>query len=81
MRNRNNLKEKKSAVSTTCRHYWHIEAADGPISRGICKICGEEKEFYNSWSASGYMGKDAQDVFSLPNVLESEEEEEGREKS
>jgi hypothetical protein len=81
MRNRNNLKEKKSAAATACRHYWYIEAADGPISRGICKICGEEKEFYNSWSGSGYMGKDAQNVFNLPNMLDGEEEEEGREKS
>lgn len=28
-----------------CCHYWVIETPEGPISRGICKFCGEEKEF------------------------------------
>ncbi|MBA7628033.1 hypothetical protein ES703_35503 [subsurface metagenome] len=59
MMNRSNVKEKKSAEIKFCRHYWHIEEADGPVSRGICKICGEKKEFQNSWIASSYMGKDA----------------------
>lgn len=30
-----------------CRHYWVIESAKGPISRGVCKFCGMEKEFKN----------------------------------
>lgn len=29
-------------------HYWKIEPAEGPTSRGICKLCGEEREFLNS---------------------------------
>jgi hypothetical protein len=73
MRNRNNVKEKKTIVSTDCRHYWVIEAADGPISNGVCKICGEKRKFYNSWLGSGYMGKDAQ-IFDLPNMLDDDEE-------
>ena len=28
-----------------CCHYWVIETPEGPISKGICKFCGEEKEF------------------------------------
>ena len=75
MRNRSDLKEKKSAATTDCRHYWVIEAADGPVSRGVCRFCGEEKEFQNSWIGSSYMGKDAK-VFDLPDMLDSEEEEE-----
>ncbi len=75
MRNRSNVEEKKPAEVKTCQHYWNIEAATGPISRGICKICGEEKEFLNSWSSSNYMGKDAQ-IFNLPNMLEDEKEDE-----
>ncbi len=33
----------------TCRHYWIIESAHGPVSRGVCKICGAERQFHNSW--------------------------------
>ena len=32
----------------TCQHYWMIESASGPISKGQCKFCGVEKEFMNS---------------------------------
>ena len=31
-----------------CHHYWIIESAKGPVSRGVCKFCGAEKEFLNS---------------------------------
>lgn len=37
----------------TCHHYWVIEAPEGPTSRGVCKFCGEVKEFYNSWLGLG----------------------------
>jgi hypothetical protein len=73
MRNRNNVEEEKSAVKIECRHYWVIEAADGPVSRGVCKFCGEKKEFLNSWSDASYKGKDAK-VFDLPDMLEDEVE-------
>ncbi len=31
-----------------CAHHWIIEAADGPVSKGKCQLCGEEREFANS---------------------------------
>lgn len=31
-----------------CAHYWVIESPCGPVSRGKCSICGEEREFINS---------------------------------
>ena len=31
----------------TCVHHWLIEPATGPVSRGVCKLCGEQKEFFN----------------------------------
>ena len=31
-----------------CAHYWLIEEPHGPSSKGKCKFCGEEKEFWNS---------------------------------
>ena len=30
-----------------CHHYWVIESPKGPTSRGVCKLCGEEREFSN----------------------------------
>ena len=30
-----------------CIHYWIIETAHGPTSMGVCKYCGEEREFAN----------------------------------
>ncbi len=30
-----------------CRHHWMLERADGPISRGVCRFCGAEREFRN----------------------------------
>jgi hypothetical protein len=37
----------KPVAQAQCRHHWIIEPASGPISRGICKICGAEKNFDN----------------------------------
>jgi len=30
-----------------CRHHWVIEAPDGPVSHGKCRLCGETQEFKN----------------------------------
>ena len=30
------------------QHYWVINTAEGPISKGVCKLCGAEKEFLNA---------------------------------
>ena len=32
----------------TCRHYWVIATAEGPLSRGVCRYCHEVKDFHNS---------------------------------
>ena len=31
-----------------CRHHWVIESPNGPMSLGVCKLCGTEREFRNS---------------------------------
>jgi hypothetical protein len=31
-----------------CRHHWLIETPHGPTSWGICKHCGERREFNNA---------------------------------
>jgi hypothetical protein len=35
-----------------CSHHWMIDFAVGPLSRGSCKVCGEERLFRNHlmWS-------------------------------
>lgn len=32
----------------SCHHFWIIEIANGPKSRGKCKYCGEVRDFQNS---------------------------------
>lgn len=32
----------------SCKHHWLIEPPSGPTSRGVCKLCGAEKEFNNA---------------------------------
>jgi len=34
-------------VALACQHHWMIQAADGPTSAGICRLCGETKDFKN----------------------------------
>jgi hypothetical protein len=29
-------------------HHWRIEEPNGPMSKGVCKICGVEKEHKNN---------------------------------
>lgn len=43
------LEQETQAV---CTHHWVIEPPEGPISRGVCKKCGEEKEFNNYFTFS-----------------------------
>jgi hypothetical protein len=75
---RDELKEsniKPEQEKDECRHYWIIESAQGPVSRGFCKFCGAEKEFHNSWPGFSYAGKDAR-VFDLPELFDAKSEEE-----
>lgn len=34
-------------VRQKCRHHWLIESAGGPISQGVCQVCGMKKDFDN----------------------------------
>ena len=31
-----------------CTHHWVIDAANGHLSRGVCKLCDASREFENS---------------------------------
>lgn len=41
--------EIKKPEKKNCNHFWVIEVANGPSSLGVCKHCGESKEFLNSF--------------------------------
>lgn len=40
---------ERYTAQISCAHYWIIDSPGGPTSFGICKHCGEVKEFYNDW--------------------------------
>jgi len=44
---------------SACRHYWVIQPASGPLSVGVCQVCGENRQFQN------YVGSHAWDDFNL----------------
>ena len=31
-----------------CTHHWVIESSNGPLSEGVCQLCGDKKDFKNS---------------------------------
>ena len=35
------------AQTDPCPHHWLIEPPGGPTSKGVCRICGEERAFEN----------------------------------
>ncbi len=35
-----------------CCHHWSIQPATGPLSSGVCQVCGEVREFKNYVEAS-----------------------------
>ena len=66
---------EKTETRSECCHYWVIEMADGPISRGVCKFCGEEKWFMNYfWGSSDT--KQSKGTFVIPGSPESDEPDE-----
>ena len=40
-------------TTTHCPHHWIIETPEGPVSKGKCRMCGEEREFSNSVDTRG----------------------------
>lgn len=47
MRKQSAIMYEKSGGQQDCRHYWVIKPVAGPVSHGICKFCGEQKDFGN----------------------------------
>ena len=43
-----------AGLPPVCTHHWLIETPTGPVSRGRCKLCGEERDFSNSIETRGH---------------------------
>ena len=43
-----NINRKSIEQQKSCSHIWLIDSPDGPWSRGVCRLCGAEKDFMNS---------------------------------
>ena len=50
------VSEQPEAASALCVHHWVIDPPNGAVSKGRCKVCGEEKEFRNSFEYSSWYG-------------------------
>ena len=62
---------EKPFTESTCYHHWIIEAPVGLTSKGVCKICGAEKEFANSFEGL-WLENDTDTQFKLPDSLDIE---------
>lgn len=56
--------ETKEQPEVTCQHHWYIATPAGSTSRGVCRRCGEEREFRNS--TMDYIGDNAGSGNSTP---------------
>ena len=39
--------ERAEESGSLCRHYWVIDSAGGPTSKGVCRVCGAQRQFKN----------------------------------
>ncbi len=39
--------ERAEEKGVLCRHYWVIDSAGGPTSKGVCRVCGVQRQFKN----------------------------------
>ena len=39
--------EREAEQNSQCLHHWLIESPGGPTSKGVCRVCGAEREFKN----------------------------------
>ena len=37
-----------------CQHHWIIDSPAGPVSKGVCRVCDEEREFLNYVEGSSW---------------------------
>lgn len=67
-----------AATTAVCRHHWVIQPADGPVSNGSCRICGETREFKNyvesaSWGDSRISNKNSSASAGVESTSDDED--------
>ena len=70
--------DTSGATTAVCRHHWVIQPADGPVSNGSCRICGESREFKNyvesaTWGDSRIANKDSSASASVESTSDDED--------
>ena len=48
-------------MQPNCIHYWIVGSPQGPICKGVCKKCGEKKDFIGEiefWDKLSAMSKE-----------------------
>ena len=43
--------ETQESAPSSCVHYWLIDPPDGPVSQGVCRKFGKQREFGNIYEA------------------------------
>jgi len=79
MRRRVKVEEKirEYVAKDECSHYWIIEIANGPKSRGVCKYCGKSRDFLNSMPDLNAI-KRGNNPLDLPEMKEVEVDEDSK---
>lgn len=74
-----NIKERAGnrPPEDECHHYWVIEVANGPKSRGRCKYCGATREFLNAFPDFNPLKKNSNPL-TLPNLPDVDVDEESK---
>jgi hypothetical protein len=47
---------KAAPAPKGCAHHWVIEPPNGAVSSGKCRLCGEKRDFRNSYEYSSWYG-------------------------
>lgn len=68
---------KEKPAEEQCHHYWIIEVANGPTSRGECKYCGETREFLNAFPEFNPLKRNGNPL-RLPKMPDVEIDEESK---
>ena len=79
MRRKVKVKERTDeyVAREQCSHYWIIEMANGPKSRGVCKHCGESRDFLNTMPDFTVPKRNASPL-DLPEMPEVEVDEDSK---
>ena len=51
------LPEVLPAEAPLCVHHWMLGAPVGGVTSGLCRVCGEVKEFTEGRAAHPYIGR------------------------